>query len=255
MNLHINLKIGQDEYNAIRTEQIAYIEGHRRKCTVHRWPPYHTEPIVAAENIGEMAKSLRNFGFIQCHRNYTVSPKSLHWVSDEHIRLMHGKSIPVSPRRLRRLRTGRALPSNIIHATTAGGLCLIAPQGGPLYVSNTPLRQLLAMHRQMIQLNRWAVVNPSAITNIELQPKPMATIADGVRLNAVGRRQVACPTKTQVSIGLIINILNIIASRFTRKYLTDNTLTQQTSSPHPNFPNIRDRFQEKHEKNFSPRNP
>ena len=31
----------------------------------------------------------------------------------------------------------------------------------------------------LLPLNRWAVVNPSAITNIELQPKPVATMADG----------------------------------------------------------------------------
>ena len=139
MSMHINLKIGRDEYRAVPLEHIAYIEGHKRECTVHRWPPYHTDPIAAAANIGETAKSLRNFGFIQCHRNYIVSPKSLRWFSDEHIRLMHGKSIPVSPKRLRRLRTGRSLPSNIIYTTTTGGLCLIATHGGPLYASKAPL--------------------------------------------------------------------------------------------------------------------
>ena len=94
---------------------------------------------------------------------------------------MHGKSIPVSPRRLRRLRTGRALPSNIIHATTAGGLCLIAPQGGPLYVSRVTLRQLLAEQPHLLRLNRWAAANPSGIAAIELLPQPTAIMEDGVR--------------------------------------------------------------------------
>lgn len=74
-------------------------------------------------------------------------------------------------------------------------------------------------------------------------------------VNGGGKRQATRQRCPKVNITLIINTLNIIASRFFCKYLIDNTLAQQTSYPHPNCPNIRDRFQEKHEKNFFPRNP
>ncbi|MBQ9469976.1 MAG: LytTR family transcriptional regulator DNA-binding domain-containing protein, partial [Bacteroidales bacterium] len=104
------------------------------------------------------------------------------WLCGREIALPHGEATPVSPRRVRLHCKGRALPAPILYARLYDGLCLIATQGGPLYVSNTPLHQLLAMHPQMIQLNRWAVVNPSAIATIECQSQPIVVMADNIRI-------------------------------------------------------------------------
>ena len=84
--------------------------------------------------------------------------------------------------RLRRLPNGAPLPELYLYACIIYGICLVGTQGGPLYVSNTPLRQLLAMHPQMIQLNRWAVANPSSIAAIEHEPCPTAVMCDGVQI-------------------------------------------------------------------------
>ena len=251
----MRIRVARGEHTMLRCEQIAHVHGQGRHSTIYLWPSCNKNPIACAMGMAEMEALLRPLGHIRCHRSYMVNPAALQWLCGREIALPHGEATPVSPRRVRLHCKGRALPAPILYARLYDGLCLIAPQGGPLYASRTTLRQLQAKHPHLLPLNRWAVANPSAITNIELQPRPVAIMANGVRLNTSGRRQATCPTKTQVSIDLIINTLNIIASRFICKCLTDNTLTQQTSSPHPNFPNIRDRFQEKHEKNFSPRNP
>ena len=84
--------------------------------------------------------------------------------------------------RLRRLPNGAPLPESYLYACILYGICLVGTQGGPLYVSTTPLRQLLAMHPQMIQLNRWAVVNPSAIATIECRSQPIVVMADNIRI-------------------------------------------------------------------------
>ena len=109
-----------------------------------------------------------------------------------------------------------------IEAATAGGILQRIASG-----------QIVEQHRQQ-------------------QPKPVATMADGGGLNGGGKRQATRQRYPKVNITLIINILIANISRLACKCLVDNTLTQQTSSPHPNCPNIRDRFQEKHEKNFFP---
>ena len=150
-------------------------------------PPYDKSPIASTASLAELSTLLLPLSFIRCYRNYIVNPLALKWQRTDRITLPQGKSIPVSPQRVRPLRKEQALPATILYARLYDGLCLIATQGGPLYVSNTPLRQLLAMQPHLVRLNRWAVVNPSAITNIELQPRPVAIMADGVQISVSKR--------------------------------------------------------------------
>ena len=223
---HVRIRVARGEHTTLRCEQIAYLHGQGRHSTIYLWPSCNKNPIACAMSMAEMEALLRPLGHIRCHRSYMVNPAALQWLCGREIALPHGEATPVSPRRVRLHCKGRALPAPILYARLYDGLCLIAPHGGPLYVSRITLAQLLAEQPHLVRLNRWAVASPSAITNIVLQPKPVAIMADGVQLNTSGRRQATCPTKTQASIDLIINTLNIIASRFICKYLTDNTLTQ-----------------------------
>ena len=131
--------------------------------------------------MAEMEALLRPLGHIRCHRSYMVNPAVLQWLCGREIALPHGEATPVSPRRVRRHCKGQPLPAPILYARLYDGLCLIAPQGGPLYVSRVTLRQLLAEQPHLLRLNRWAAANPSGIAAIELLPQPTAIMEDGVR--------------------------------------------------------------------------
>ena len=127
-----------------------------------------------------------------------------------------------------------------------------ATHSGPLYASKAPLARLLAMQPTPAAAQPLGGGKSQCYHQHRAPAQARGNNGRWRGLNGGGRRQATCPTKTQASIDLIINTLNIIASRFICKCLVDNILTQWASSPHPNFPNIRDRFQEKHEKNFFP---
>ena len=182
MSMHINFKIGRDEYRAVPLEHIAYIEGHRRECTVHQWRGCGKPPLRISMCLSAIEPQLHQYHFVRCHRNFIVHPAALQWFGDKEIALPQGKPIPVSDMRLRRLPNGAPLPESYLYACILYGICLVGTHGGPLYVSNTPLRQLLAMHPQMIQLNRWAVANPNAIATIECQSQTIVVMADNIRI-------------------------------------------------------------------------
>ena len=113
MSMHINLKIGRDEYRAIPTEHIAYIEGHRRECTVHQWPGCGKPPLRISMCLSAIEPQLHQYHFVRCHRNFIVHPAALQWFGDKEIALPQGKPIPVSDMRVRRLPNG-APPARVI---------------------------------------------------------------------------------------------------------------------------------------------
>ena len=175
----IRIRMCWGEYTMLGCDQIAHVYGAGRSSTIYLWPSCNRKPLATSMNMAEMLALLYPLGHIRCHRNHIVHPAALQWLGSRKIALPQGMAIPVSPQRVRPLRKEQALPVTILYARLYDGLCLIATQGGQFYTSQTTLRQLQAEQPHLVRLNRWAVVNPSAITNIELQPRPVATMADG----------------------------------------------------------------------------